>query len=166
MRDRQAGSTAGGELTIGPAAVGAVSADGSKIFFASCGGLYMRVDGRETVEVSKPKVPLSESERSPVYYNAASADGSEVVFNTATPLLAGETANENKLFIYNTVTHDLKLIANNGLPGTEGTEGNKVLISEDGSAVYYNASESIYRYETQTGITSFVAAIHTPKVCR
>jgi hypothetical protein len=155
------GAPSGGESAAGPAAVGAVSADGSKIFFSSCGGLYMRVDGRETVEVSKPEVPISESERSPVVYNAASADGSEVVFQTRTPLLAGETASENKLFIYNTVTHDLKLIAN-GIPGTEGTGENQVLISEDGSAVYYQANESIHRYETRTGITSFVAAIHTP----
>jgi hypothetical protein len=152
---------AGGEGTSGPGAVGAVSADGSKIFFTSCGRLYMRVDDRETVEISKPAIPLPESERSPVYYNAASADGSEVVFQTATPLLAGETAKETKLFIYNTVTRDLKLIADNGLPHAEGTGGNKVLISEDGAAIYYEALEkSIYRYETQTGLTSFVAAIH------
>ena len=76
----------------------------------------MRVDGRETVEVSAPQgVELNPSERQAVNYDAASADGSEVVFNTGTPLLAGETASENKLFIYNTVTHDLRLIANDGI---------------------------------------------------
>ena len=117
----------------------------------------MRLDGRETVEVSKPEVPLAESERRPVYYDAASADGSEVVFNTGTPLLAGETTNGNKLFIYNTETHDLRFVAS-GVPQTFGTGGDKVLVSEDGSAVYYEASGSIYRYETLTGITSFVAA--------
>ncbi|MGH2852877.1 MAG: TolB family protein [Solirubrobacteraceae bacterium] len=160
---RGGGQLGGGPEDTGPGAVGAVSADGSKVFFTSCGRLYMRVDGRETVEVSAPApgVVLNPSERAGVNYNAATPDGSEVVFNTATPLLAGETTSENRLFIYDTITGDLRLIRS-GVPVTKGTEGRYVLLSEDGSAVYYNRNESIYRYETQTGKTSFVAAIHTP----
>ena len=81
---------AGGEVTTGPAAVGAVSADGSKIFFSSCGGLYMRVEGRETVEVSAPQgVGLNPGERRGALFNAASAEGSEVVFNTDHPAARG-----------------------------------------------------------------------------
>jgi hypothetical protein len=161
------GELGAGTVTTGPGAAGAVSADGSKIFFTSpslyspCGPsrLYMRVDGRETVEISAPQgVELNPSERVGVRYDAASADGTYVVFNTATPLLAGETSSHNKLFIYDTMTGDLRLIAN-GVPTTDGTEGNRVLISEDGTTVYYEASGSIYRYETQTGITSFVAVM-------
>jgi hypothetical protein len=150
-------------------AIGAVSSDGSMIFFESplpespCGPshLYMRLDNRETVEVSAPApgVNLNPAERRDVRFNAASADGTEVVFNTSTPLLTGETANELKLFVYDTVTHELKLIANSGLPNTEGTEGSKVLISEDGSAVYYEASGAVYRYDTGSATTSFIATV-------
>jgi hypothetical protein len=155
--DGRLGGTA--EVTTGPGTVGAVSADGSKVFFSSCGRLYMRVDGRETVEITAPQgVPLNPSERVGASYNAASVDGSEVVFNTATPLLAGETDNQNKLFIYNTSTRELKLIADNGIAEPVGTGGDEVLISEDGSAVYYASGNSIYRYGTQTGQTRFIAA--------
>jgi hypothetical protein len=158
------GGRLGAGASIPAQAVGAVSPDGSKIFFTSCGRLYMRLNGRETVELAKPEIPLPESERGPVRYNAASADGSEVVFNTDTPLLEGETTSENKLFVYNTVTNHLNLIASSaGLEPTEGTEFDKVLLSEDGSAVYYELGESIYRYETQTGVTNFVAAIAGPE---
>lgn len=165
-------NTCGARLGGGPFATpagantpGAVSADGSKIFFTSCGRVYMRVDGSETVEVSAPApgVALNPLERTRAHYNAASADGSEVLFNTGTPLLAGETANEEKLFIYNTVTQELKLIKS-GVEELNGTAGNAFLLSEDGANVYYNTGESIYRDETQTGKTSFVAAISTPSV--
>ncbi len=149
------GAEAGGANTAG-----AVSADGSKIFFTSCGRLYMRVDDRETVEVSVP-APGVKPEYSQVRYNGASADGSEVVFNTYTPLLEGETDNENKLFIYDTVTPDLKLIES-GVDPDYGTAGRFVLVSKDGSAVYYESNESVYRYDTRTGEKSFIAEIHTP----
>jgi hypothetical protein len=168
-----AGLGAGVGAGQGANTLGAVSEDGSKIFFTSpqasspCGGgepprVYMRVDGRETVEVSKPAsgVELKPSERREVRYNVASSDGSEVVFNTGTPLLAGETSSEDKLFIYDTITGDLKLIKS-GVPETAGTGGRFVLLSEDGSAVYYNTSESIYRYETQTGKTTFIATLNS-----
>jgi hypothetical protein len=157
------GQLGDGTVGVGEGAVGAVSEDGSNIFFTSCGRLYMRAEGRETVEVSAPQgVEPGPSERTPVNYDVASADGSEVVFNTGTPLLPGENSRENHLFMYKTVTHHLSLIASGGgIPPTEGTGNNKVLLSEDGSVVYYNVGESIYRYETQTGKTSFVAAVHT-----
>ncbi len=149
-----------GQRNVGPRATGAVSADGSMIFFSSCGRLYMRVDGRETVEIAAPApgVELNASERGYVRYDAASMNSPEVVFNTSTPLLEGESDSQNKLFVYNTVTRELKLISENAIYPIEGTEGHKVIISEDGSAVYYESgSGSIYRYDTQTGQTSFVA---------
>jgi hypothetical protein len=149
----------GGETTDS-----AVSADGSKIFFTNCNGLYMRVDGRETVEVSRPApgMVLNPAERTPVRFDAATPDGSEVVFNTETPLLAGETSIENRLFMYDTETGVLSLIKGTGAPSANGTEHRFVLLSEDGSTVYYNANETIYRYETRTGKSSFVAKIGTP----
>jgi hypothetical protein len=149
----------------GASTLGAVSTDGSKVFFTSCGRLYMRADSREVMEISAPApgVKLDPSERKLVHYNAATPDGSEVIFNTATPLLAGETGSEDKLFMYDTVTHELTLIRS-GVPETSGTEGRFVLLSKDGTTVYYNADASIYRYEILTGRTSFIAAINTPHV--
>jgi hypothetical protein len=157
------GALGAGESANSPSAVSAVSADGSKIFFSSCGRLYMRVDGSETVEVSAPQgIEPGASERSSVSFNVADAQGTEVVFNTTTPLLPGETTSANKLFIYDTVTHGLRLIGEGITAGTVGTGYRVVLLSEDGSAVYYSVGESIYRYETQTGKTSFIATTATP----
>ncbi len=168
-----------GEQAQGPGAAGAVSADGSRVFFTSptqfgpCGEgggesgpprLYMRVDGRETVEVSKPArgVQLEPSERSEARYNAASRGGSEVFFNTTTPLTAGETPSEkseNKLFMYNTVTGALTRIASRFGALTGVVSGDEfVMVSEDGSTVYYEVSGNIYRYEVGSGKTSFVAS--------
>jgi hypothetical protein len=151
---------------------GAVSADGSKIIFETegsgpgCNGpsrLDMRVDGRETVEVSatSPGVKLEPSERQPVRFNVASPDGSEVFFNTGTPLIAGEMPGENKLFMYDTVTRTLTLITE-GIADSGGPEGWVVLVSEDGSTVYYDVGGSVYRYETGNGKKRFVAAVGIP----
>ncbi|HWX87521.1 MAG TPA: hypothetical protein VNX67_05050, partial [Solirubrobacteraceae bacterium] len=79
--------------------IGAVSNDGSKVFFTTSvrknnfecehqpSRLWMRVGGRETVEVSAPEqgVTLEASERSEVFFKMATADGSKVFFETATP---------------------------------------------------------------------------------
>ncbi|HWY90052.1 MAG TPA: hypothetical protein VNY31_05210 [Solirubrobacteraceae bacterium] len=155
-------------------AIGAISADDSKVFFTSCSEseqpsrLWMRVDGREIVEVSAPAgVRVEPSERSPVYFNEATADGSEVFFETATPLTADETPAEKaqaKLFMYNTNTRTLTLVAlgveeHGGV--TTASEPLGMLVSEDGSTVYYEGEgeegQGIYRYEIGTGEHSFVA---------
>jgi hypothetical protein len=173
--------------------INAVSADGSKIFFKtfasgeSCqepSRLYMRVGGRETVEVSAPQgVTVGPSERKRVEYVGASADGSKVFFFTETRLTK-ETVKEEeeeiedrgrgKLFEYDTQAPEgrrLKRISNEII--TSGIEGNRRLfvLSEDGSTVYYetepsNGAENIYRYETEkeTGPAnpSFVARVLNP----
>src|SRR5580658_6906556 len=172
-------------IAEGEGAPGAVSDDGSKVFFTSPGAsageascneprrLYMRVDGRETIEVSKPEqgVSVAPSERSAVRYNGATPDGEEVFFNTGTPL-TGRTVEEeekglqNKLFMYNTVTGVLTRIAS-GVPANAG-EDHSVVISEDGSTVYYEKGPKgadprpIFRYEMATGKTSFVASAQIP----
>jgi hypothetical protein len=125
----------------------AVSADGSRVLFttkqsgASCEGapiLFMRVDGRETVEVSAPGQPGAR-------YVGATADASKVFFET-------EFA---ELFEYNTEAPEgkkLKLVANQVL---NGNIVRTFVISEDGSTVYYEAglpaSYTIYRYEPGSG---------------
>ncbi len=187
-----------GSLAATAGATNAVSEDGSKIFFTSPEGgelggaaceeeqepprLYMRVDGTETVEVSEPEgVTLAASERYPVNYNVATPDGSEVFFSTETPLtgktvkeeemlLKGEKDLPDKLFEYDTEEPEgkrLTLIAR-GVADPDGNAGN-VVVSEDGSTVYYEIEAGadvydIYRYETGTGQTSFVATAKRPNV--
>jgi hypothetical protein len=160
-----------------PGAVGAVSADGSKVFFTSpepgsaCqepSRLYMRVDGIRTVEVSAPQgVSIEPSERRRVIYNGATPDDSEVFFNTSTPLTAAAKASPgHDLYEYNTVTDALTLIASD-VPTENSGEDRKVVVSEDGSTVYYERENGaggveIYRYEVATGRTSEVARAHIP----
>ena len=155
-------------------ALNAVSADGSKLFFISPNPnappaclqpqLYMRVDGRETVEVSEPEgVRVEPSERALVAYDGASADGSKVFFTTATGLTPGAGTGFH-LYEYDTeaeVGHRLTLIAD-GVSGIERQWINPyVVASEDGSTVYflgaYEQGVGIFRYDTATREKSFVA---------
>jgi hypothetical protein len=147
----------------------AISADGSKIFFATggsgpnCevpGGLYMRVAGSsEPVEVSAPQdVKLAPSERREVVYMGATPDGSEVFFATGEALTkdAPDDGQPN-LYEYNIEAPAgarLTFIAN-------GVETRFLprwfVVSEDGSTVYYGFDDRYYRYDTRTKETSFVA---------
>jgi hypothetical protein len=163
-------------------AVNAVSADGSKIFFTSpqepnlrgcpAPALYMRVDDRETVDVSEPEgVSVAPSERAEVFYNGASADGSKVFFTTTTALIPGAGGGYH-LYEYDTeaaVGHRLTLIANEAGSAQVQRINPGVVVSEAGSAVYYSGVcaveergqrapiAGICRYETATEKTSFVA---------
>jgi hypothetical protein len=160
----------------------AISADGSRVFFTSPEAkypqsppcpqpqLYMRVDVRETVNVSQPQgVSIPLDERGEVRYDGASADGAEVFFTTTTGLTAG-TGSGYKLYEYDAVAPEgqrLTLIANE--VGFEGEFNNPdVVVSEDGSTVYYLGRGSvpgdeavvesgIFRYEPATGQKRFVA---------
>jgi hypothetical protein len=165
------------------AAINAVSADGSRVFFKSpardglpgCLGspqLYMRVDGRQTVDVSEPEgVSVAPSQRGPVRYDGASTDGSRVYFTTAT-VLTPEAGRGYLLYEYDTeasVGHRLRLAADE----TENPEGHPVsnpgvVVSEDGSVVYYGGElegvEGIYHYDAITGTKGFVADPSTPQL--
>jgi len=159
----------------GAGAAGAVSADGSKIFFVTeatgikCEGpssLYMRVNDKETIEVSRPApaVSLEPGELHEVRYNGASSDGSRVFFNTSTPLTANETPAEksvNKLYMYETVSSSLTLIRS-GVPVTRGGNGRFVITSKDGSTIYYNTGEQLYRYSVASKESTFVAGVSSP----
>jgi hypothetical protein len=177
------GATLGSSKVVGNA-VNAVSADGSKVFFRSpegphmsgClePGLYMRVDGRETVDVSEPEgVSVAPVDRGDVLYDGASADGSRVFFTTVTALTpSAESRPGYKLYEYDTeasAEHRLTLIGNEVATVERQFVNPGVVVSEDGSAVYYEGEcgfeehgqhfgvAGICRYETATGETSFVA---------
>jgi hypothetical protein len=155
-------------------ALNAVSQDGSKIFFTSpersppagceeASRLYMQAGGMETVEVSAPEgVSVEPSERQVVRYDGATPNGAEVFFSTETALTPDAPAQTTHLYEYDTEApvHDkLKLIANGVRMAVRTDPG--FLLSEDGSTVYYEGGLSgseIFRYETLTGKTIFVAA--------
>jgi hypothetical protein len=180
----------GGSIPGAVGAADAVSEDGSKVFFTSPASsyyfalsgpgceepkrLYMRVDARETVEVSKPEegIELKPSERKEVRYDGATEDGSEVFFDTETPL-TGKTVEEeatglkNKLFMYNTVTETLTRIGSFPVVGEnhKGLPAPYFDLSKDGSTVYYRSAEEPYsvfrRYDVNSGAPPSVVAVAT-----
>jgi hypothetical protein len=152
-------------------AINAVSADGSKVFFVSpepetpppCPQpqLYMRVDGRETVEISKPQgLTVAPSGLGRVFYDGASLNGSKVFFTAESALTRDAGEHGSYLYEYDTEALEgqrLTLIAN----GVEAYDkvNPVVVVSEDGSTVYYERGSDIFRYETATGVRTFVAVI-------
>jgi hypothetical protein len=170
----QCGATLGAGDEDAAGSANAISADGSRTVFEtehSAPGctepsrLYMRIDGSVTVEISKPEgIEPAPSEHGNVTYDGATPDDGRVLFNTSTPLLAGETTSGDKLFEYDVEApegHRLKLITSEFGGGETGPD-RSVLISDKGAAVYYNAGGDIYRHETTTEVTSFVAAPKPP----
>lgn len=156
--------------------------------------LYMRVNGTETVEVSAPQlegaVPCDPGTGSAIY-QGASADGSEVFFTSEGELTPDHAAcrpqigpnhfvPDRELYEYNTLTRKLTRISR-GEPGTSPEAGvdngpeYPVVISEDGSAVYFVAKhkltenalenpgndEQVYRYDITTSKLRLVA-VHLP----
>lgn len=159
--------------------INAVSADGSKVFFTSpqlganesspeqctASRLYMRVDGRETVEVSAPQ-GVELSTRANVVYHGATADGSKVFFSTATQLTPEAPANTNNLYAYDTnapTGKGLRLVASGLAAGQSRTVVHDVVASENGSVVYWNTGNEISRYEEASGKSSFVARLIHPE---
>jgi hypothetical protein len=177
----------GAELGVGVStkegnAVDAVSADGARVFFTSprtAGGipgcpepeLYMRVAGRETVDVSEPQdVSVPPSARANVMYQGASADGSRVFFTT-TSALTPSAGSGSRLYEYDTQAaagHRLTQIASQ-VEDTRQEINPGTVVSEDGSSVYFEGTSAIeiqghsvsisgiWRYETATKTTRFVA---------
>ena len=151
-------------------AVNAVSDDGTRVIFTSpseapppgCAApeLYMRVDGVQTVEVSAPEgVSVPKSERAEVTYVGASKDGSRIFFVTATALTpnAGAGFHLYEYQIDQPGEHRLTLIGNVAAQTNTEVNNPNVVVSEDGLVVYYDGAGGIWRYDTATATTSFVA---------
>lgn len=150
--------------------------------------LYVR-SGSVTTRVSKPtergvpdacKAPWTGC--GPAIYVGASEDGSRVFFATTTELTKQAVKlglHTYELYEYDVETRTLTRISG-GEPDSPGaTGGTQVVtvpaISADGSAVYFTAftrltatapatngaSVDLYRYDTMTGTTAFIANINT-----
>jgi hypothetical protein len=155
------------ELSAG-GAYGAVSSDGSRIFFTApepgasgvgCWNpgvspqenppeLYVREDGARTVEISVPHeagvdVGPGGSPLMPAVFVGASSDGSRVFFMTKTDLTQGAVGHAPELYEYNAepgVGEKALTLISGGKSGTvEGNVDSVTAISSDGSSVYFSA---------------------------
>ena len=141
---------------------GAVSSDGSKIFFTApdpgmaengpgCWNpatqedppeLYMREDGERTVEISKPEEGVqitAENPLLPAVFVGASSNGSKVFFMTMTELTKNAVGHTPELYEYETESGTLTLISGNVGGTAEGNVDFVGAVSSDGSAVYFAA---------------------------
>ncbi len=152
-------SPCGAVLGLGTSAnPGAVSSDGSKVFFTApdpnasgtgCwnGGstnppqLYMRSARASTVEVSAPSPGVIDPSGShPAAFVGASADGSRVFFISEGELTKDdEGIHDPELYSYDTETSTLTRVSRGESGTTEGDVYNVPAISADGSAVYFTA---------------------------
>jgi hypothetical protein len=195
-------SHCGAQLGLGGAPVGvghgAVSADGSKIFFTApdpgnegrgqltgpgcwqegttinTPQLYMRLGGTTTVEVSAPAQGVNPPATYSAMYVGASEDGSKVFFMTKTELTKDAVELKTtapELYEYDSDAPEadrLVRVSRGDLKSgpVEGRVLNVPAVSADGSSVYFNAEGNLtpeahegglYRYDTETGETTYVA---------
>jgi hypothetical protein len=130
---------------LGEYSPGAVSSDGSRVFFTSQESrqLYVRVDGAATEWVSEPHLSVPNSEPGPVIFQGASEEGRYAFFTSQTELTDESVPGAN-LYRYEVGTGALVDLSSdtpaagyvNGLVGT----------SSNGSYVYYASGGSIYLY--------------------
>jgi hypothetical protein len=133
--------------------------------------LYMRVDGEKTVEVSGPEPGGTAGY--PAVYVGASEDGSKVFFLTRSELTKEAVAlgtREPELYEYDSDAVEGKRLVriSGGKSGeVEGDVRDVPAVSGDGSMVYFNAEGELtpgavgglYRYDTDSGVTTYVAPI-------
>jgi hypothetical protein len=152
-----------GTSISGGEAHGAVSSDGSKVFFTApdpggpAGGpgcwvpgspevnppeLYMRVNGSTTVEVSAPEPGVTVKDPTPyaAVYVGASVDGSRVFFLSRGELTVDDPGHAVELYEYNTLTLRLTRVSKGDSGNAVGDVGWVAAVSSDGSTVYFEAN--------------------------
>jgi hypothetical protein len=142
-------------------AYNAVSLSGSRVFFtaraaSACAGtgplvneVYARTSDGRSVDISEPSkadcVGCELSTPANAEFQGASQDGSKVFFTTSQDLLSGATGIGQNLYEYDfnaPAEHRLTRISHKSIPG-DGEVLGVVRVSEDGSHVYFVASESL-----------------------
>ena len=161
---------------------GTMSADGSRLVFtASPDGtaprqLYMRIDGRRTVQISQPEISGPGGSDPPppinVVFQAMTPDGHNVFFLTDSRLL--DTDNNYGADIYRFTesadpAHDpgnLTLITNSGdVPYNDTVGGAVVGVSDDGERVYYHTISdrlAVWDHGTTTVIGTTIQRVGEP----
>lgn len=112
-----------------PASINAVSADGSRVFFAgNCTGhLYMRVGGAETVDIGA------------YGFVGANPEGTRLILSRG-----------SEYFLYATGAHTFE-----PLPKLNGRS--PILVSEDGNVIYLGGGSGISRYDIAGETLTFIA---------
>ena len=125
---------------------GAISGDGSRVFFAVHGALYMRdVPGGRTIRLDMGALAGSPSAE----FQSATADGSRVLFSDGRRLTADSGATSGKKDLYECAISEevpgeptcglTDLTPQNGEGESAGMQGGVIGVSEDGSWVYFVA---------------------------
>ncbi len=147
-----AGSDAAAQNLFGYRA--AMSEDGSRLLFrASAGGpkqLYQRVNGEETVWVSRPEVdpadpnlpPGYQPEPADVTLQAASPSGHAVFFSTSSPLLSDDTNEAGDLYRW-TAEPDVSSGKHLTRITSGGFGGEVIGMSDDAERIYYQSGGNI-----------------------
>jgi Tol biopolymer transport system component len=151
-------------------ALHAVSADGSKIFFAAYdggavsgkAGLYVRENGEHTMAI--PATPDGANARAT--FLGASADGSTVYFLTTDGLTTTDADGAQDLYAYDLSTQTTTLVSDGTGSGTPLFSA--VYANDDGSRVYFQvygqlepgvgADNQVNTYVSQNGSIALVAA--------
>jgi hypothetical protein len=132
---------------------GAISEDGSRVYFTSpdptfareipaCevpAQLYLR-SGNQTTEVSRSRRSTSDPDPSPAVFQAAAENGGVVYFSSNAALTEDASLGaDGMLYAYRAATDQLELVVPSGFE-------NVLISSNDGSRVYYVRDGSIYVY--------------------
>jgi len=157
----------------------AVSADGTRIFFESppptigIAQLYMRdTAAGTTTHVSAPDAGVVDPNGTQAAtFAGAAADGSKVFFTSTQQLTADDTNTSNDVYEYDTAAGVLTRVSRGESGTADAAVDGVVLAADDGSTVYFAAehqlvgtqgadgSPNLYRYDTQSGTTTFVATL-------
>lgn len=152
----------GGSTSVRPSAfesrqlANSVSADGSRIFFMAPADestppqLYMREDGARTVWVSQSEASTPNPEPRGVKFQAASADGNEVVFSSADALLNDDPGGEGYgLYLYKASPHP-DAESNLIFVGRYSEEPKVLGTSADEQVIYFKAGSTLYVWDNGT----------------
>ncbi|WP_445148950.1 hypothetical protein [Baekduia sp. Peel2402] len=149
--------------TYAPGDARAISADGSRIFFAVDGQLYVRIGGRTTDLVSAshiagdPRGPVSGAN---AQFVAASTDGSRVFFTADKPLVDG--AAHGGLYAYDLDNDVLQLLAELD-PGNGDAFSGVMRSAADGSRIYFVTTATLGSADATAGQPNlFVAGVGAP----
>jgi hypothetical protein len=131
---------------------GSVSSDGSRVLFvsptegSSVPQLYMRKNGTSTVWLSRSWSSTPDPEPAGIQFQAASADGTKVLFTSTSRLLNSDTGEgEIGIYLYTDTEQDpesegkLKLIerVNGKYRGNNSSRGVVAGMSEDATHIYF-----------------------------
>ena len=125
---------------------GAISGDGSRVFFSAHGALYMRdVPAGKTMRLDTGALAGSPA----AAFQSATADGSRVLFRDGRRLTADSGATSGKKDLYECVISEeipgdptcglTDLTPQNSEGESAGVQGGVIGVSEDGSSVYFVA---------------------------